>query len=56
MGTIRPVRTLGKLARPERFELPTSWFVGRGSMERKSMIFSSSPRGKRLIFLQGTSL
>ena len=33
MGTIRPVRTLGKLARPERFELPTSWFVARRSIQ-----------------------
>ena len=35
-----------KLARPERFELPTSWFVGSGSMERKSMFFSSDLRAQ----------
>ena len=30
-----------KLARPERFELPTFWFVGRRSLAPKSVIYHS---------------
>jgi hypothetical protein len=32
--------SFAKLARPERFELPTSWFVPSSSMGRKSMILA----------------
>jgi hypothetical protein len=31
--------TACKLARPERFELPTPWFVGRPSITAKLMIY-----------------
>jgi hypothetical protein len=43
------------LARPERFELPTSWFVGSDSDTRKSVIRKSSHYASRLIFLPHTS-
>ena len=33
MGTMSPVRTHLVVARPERFELPTSWFVARRSIQ-----------------------
>jgi hypothetical protein len=31
-------RCAGEMARPERFELPTSWFVGGQSIAPKSQI------------------
>ena len=38
------------MVRPERFELPASWFVGRNSIIRKSMIRMSNHYANRLIF------
>jgi hypothetical protein len=43
------------VARPERFELPTSWFVGSRSITRKPMILSLSRYSTRLIFMQDMS-
>jgi hypothetical protein len=35
----RPSGIAGKFARPERFELPTPWFVDRTSFAAKHLIF-----------------
>ena len=43
------------VVRPERFELPASWFVGSHSITRKPMIPNSSHYSNRLIFPQDMS-
>jgi hypothetical protein len=40
------------VARPERFELPTTWFEGPLSIIHKSLIFNSIHQSSCLIFPQ----
>ena len=50
-----PIRRTDFMARPERFELPTTWFEGRHSNIRKPLIINSNHCTNRLIFPQDTS-